>query len=177
MSRTNKTQFAILGYLTKRDAMSGYDIKRLLEKVASFYWSESNSQLYPLLKKLLAQDMVTMAETQESGRKRNLYSITEKGREHLLTWLRQDVEETTIRNELMLKLSLAQHLSTTDTLEHIDYFAEQVQSRKRKLKKIQQHIENDHKNRQDQEYLLMTYRHSELILEAQEKWCKEVQKN
>ncbi|WP_108651389.1 PadR family transcriptional regulator [Dongshaea marina] len=175
MSRINKTQFAILGYISKHQPMSGYDIKRLLEKVAAFYWSESNSQIYPLLKKLLDQGMVTV-EQQDSSRKKNLYRITELGREHLMQWLEEETEPQTFRNELLLKLSLSQHLSDQQTLEQMHYFSEQVTNKRRKLKKIQKHIREDHVGRADQKYLLMTYRYSELMLKAQQQWCEEVER-
>ena len=37
MNRENKSQYAILGLISKRD-MSGYDIKKIIEKMKDFIW-------------------------------------------------------------------------------------------------------------------------------------------
>ena len=51
MARCNKSFYAILGIISKGE-VSGYDIKQILLKIGRFYWSESNAQIYPLLKRM-----------------------------------------------------------------------------------------------------------------------------
>ena len=58
MPKCTKSCFVILGLLSKAD-LSGYDLKQIMSKHAKFYWSESNAQIYPVLKKLEKQELVT----------------------------------------------------------------------------------------------------------------------
>lgn len=177
MSRENKTQYAILGSLSKVKQMSGYDIKSRMNKMADFYWAESNAQLYPLLKKLAEDGMVTMTEDSTGPRKKYLYSITENGLKKLLDWIVQIPAELPIpRNEWLLKISLGQHLEKETLLMHLNTYLCKLKEQQKKLDNIIEHIKNDHKGKADQKYLRATYRYGELITNAKITWCEEMLK-
>ena len=53
MAKENKSIYAILGCLGKREWMTGYDIKQIMQKMSAMYWAENNAQIYPLLKTIL----------------------------------------------------------------------------------------------------------------------------
>ena len=53
MKELSKGGYILLGLLSKED-LSGYTIKKILSRISVFYWSESNAQIYPVLKKLEA---------------------------------------------------------------------------------------------------------------------------
>ena len=64
-----------------RDGINtGYAIKQMLERVASFFWSVSYGQIYPELKRLEAAGLLAGREVKSSGRLRREYSLTALGR-------------------------------------------------------------------------------------------------
>lgn len=77
----------ILGFLNYRP-MTGYDIKRLMGVSTEHFWDAKLSQIYTTLKKLEADDSVqSQIEAQEDRPNRRIYTITDKGRTELNSWL------------------------------------------------------------------------------------------
>ena len=154
--------------------MSGYDMKRLLEKMSKFYWAESNSQLYPILKKLEEQQLVTSRIDPDSGaRQRRIYSITDLGLETLCQWLKSPLEMPQYREEVLLKLALGNNIPIEDTLNHIKNYRQNILAQQQLLLTIDEHIRTDHTGRPDQPYLIMTYHYCRLVLDAKLQWCDE----
>ena len=60
-------KFPILGFLME-SAMTGYDIKRRFRDPIGFFYRASDGSLYPALKKLAREGMVTM-RTERTGRR------------------------------------------------------------------------------------------------------------
>ena len=48
--------------------MSGYDIKKLIETSISNFWTESYGQIYPMLKTLVAEKLVTRTDGEAEGK-------------------------------------------------------------------------------------------------------------
>ncbi len=104
MARTSRTPNVILGLLSI-EPMSGYDIKSTIDKSIGHFWSESYGQLYPALKKLLEQGLVSCTEDGSGGgRKKKIYAITEEGERSLATWLGSPPAPRFVRNELLLRM-------------------------------------------------------------------------
>src|SRR5437763_6795467 len=100
MARAQRTPFVILGLLalSGRQARSGYEIKKVIDTVIAHVWSESQGQLYPVLKHLAADGLVA-ARAGKGARKKILYTITAKGREALRAWLDVPIERGPQREE------------------------------------------------------------------------------
>jgi DNA-binding PadR family transcriptional regulator len=103
MAKLNKSKFAILGVLGDGPA-SGYDIKQFSDMSISHFWNENYGHIYPVLKRLEREKLVTMDSRQKDGRLRSVYSITQKGREALNSWLAEPSADTPRRFEFLLKL-------------------------------------------------------------------------
>ncbi len=83
-------KYAILG-LVRRGPVTGYDIAREFRSQAlSNFWHASHSQIYPELKKLLAEGLITCQTVPEGGKKKKFYSLTPAGEEDFLQWVRLD---------------------------------------------------------------------------------------
>jgi len=94
----------LLGVLTI-EPMSGYDLGQTIRGSVGFFWNESYGQIYPNLKKLAADGLVTSKKERQKGKPdRHIYSITKKGKEHLAAWLAVPPQPEIPRNELLLKL-------------------------------------------------------------------------
>src|SRR3954465_1490563 len=61
----------------------GYDLVQLLEERSAGVLAMGQSTLYPLLYNLEAKGLVTSRESDESGRPRKYYRLTDKGRRQL----------------------------------------------------------------------------------------------
>jgi len=81
-------KFPILVFLMESE-MTGYDIKRRFRDPIGFFYRASDGSLYPALKKLAHDGLVTMRAERHGRRARKVYAITAKGREHFLRALRE----------------------------------------------------------------------------------------
>jgi PadR family transcriptional regulator AphA len=105
-TREKASRFAILGMLTLGKKKSGYDLKKAIATSTANFWSESYGNIYPTLRKLLEEGAIRedSEKVPASRRRKQLYSITEKGKRALREWLRQPVAVRSEDNELLLKL-------------------------------------------------------------------------
>lgn len=83
-------KYAILGLLNQK-SMSGYELSAEFESALNEFWSAKHSQIYPELKKLTQEGMITY-EVAISGHtlQKKIYTITDAGREDFLKWLSLD---------------------------------------------------------------------------------------
>jgi PadR family transcriptional regulator, phenolic acid-responsive transcriptional regulator len=82
-------KYSILGLLHYRD-LHGYRIKEVMEQNFGHMWTINFGQIYPNLKKMLGEGLITFEEQNRLGEKgppRKLYSITEKGKTVFTDWL------------------------------------------------------------------------------------------
>lgn len=139
MKIINKTRYAILGVLIER-AASGYEIKSFMKRSTMYFWRESDSTIYPMLKTLTREGKV-LSQTVYVGKKRKeIFSITESGRSEFKSWFESPTGSETPRNEFLLKLFFV-----TDQKEMIRLFQERLEKIKityEEYKKIEQRLES-----------------------------------
>jgi DNA-binding PadR family transcriptional regulator len=111
-------KFPILGFLMESE-MTGYDIKRRFRDPIGFFYRASDGSLYPALKKLAHDAMVTMRAERQGRRVRKVYAITPKGREHFLRTLREPAQPIFVYDEAQVKIYFAHHDPET-ALHHIE---------------------------------------------------------
>jgi DNA-binding PadR family transcriptional regulator len=93
--------FAILGLLA-RDPLSGYDIALKLRRPIGFYWTARHSQIYPELRRLSQEGLVTGGKP-DAVRKRRVYRITRSGRDELRKWVSTPPSKQEPHDELTLR--------------------------------------------------------------------------
>jgi len=93
--------FAILGLLA-REPLSGYDIALRLRRPIGFYWTARHSQIYPELRRLSTEGLVTSGKP-EAGRRRRVYTITRAGRTELRKWVSEQPARIEPHDEVALK--------------------------------------------------------------------------
>ena len=94
---------AVLGLLS-REELSGYDLKRWMERPLGYFWSARHSQIYPELARLEEEGFVTHRVVEQSGKPdKKVYRITPSGLEALKEWVVQDPSSRPVRDELTLK--------------------------------------------------------------------------
>lgn len=104
------TTFAVLGQLAAGPS-SGYEIKGRLAGGAAHFWHASYSQIYAELRRLtdlgLASEEHVLQETRPNKR---VYTITPAGRDALGEWLREPWGLASLKDESLVKLTLADPL-------------------------------------------------------------------
>src|ERR1700685_3066821 len=108
-------KFPILGFLMESE-MTGYDLKRRFRDPIGFFYRASDGSLYPALKKLEHEGMVTMRAEQRGQRARKVYAITAKGRERFLRTLREPAQPIFVYDEAQVKIYFAQDEAETGGL-------------------------------------------------------------
>jgi DNA-binding PadR family transcriptional regulator len=132
MRLINKTRYAILGVLFEEPA-TGYEIKSLMGRSTVYFWRESDSTIYPMLKVLAREGKVLSEIAYVGKKKKEVFSITEAGREEFRAWLDAPTNEETPRNEFLLKLFFV-----TNRKEMLRLFRERLE----KVEKIHEEYKN-----------------------------------
>jgi DNA-binding PadR family transcriptional regulator len=84
---------------------NGYEIKQLVDVSTRFFWSASYGQLYPELKRLEREGLISGTDEPSGGRQRTVYTLTPAGEAALDDWLGQHGEPSwEMRDEALLKL-------------------------------------------------------------------------
>lgn len=84
---------------------TGYDIKQLVDQSTRHFWAASYGQIYPELRRLEEQGLITGQSEPTGGRARTVYELTDSGRAALEEWLEPEVNPMfEVRDESMLKL-------------------------------------------------------------------------
>jgi len=110
------TAKVILGMLAARPR-SGYEIKQLVEKSARFFWTASYGQIYPELKRLEEDGLITGTDAPSGGRRRTVHRITAKGRRAAREWIEREPQVFELRDEGLLELFFAGSLAQARTPE------------------------------------------------------------
>lgn len=109
----------ILGYLSMKP-LTGYDIKKLFNLSAAFFWPADQAQIYRSLRSLLEDGLVEQ-KAQEANDRRKEYSITDKGRETLHNWLLDvTMSDFVQRSPVTLQLFFSGALSREEQLAFLD---------------------------------------------------------
>ena len=71
--KPRSSRFALLGLLALRP-MSGYEIRKTIERSISNFWNESFGQIYPTLADLVAEGLVREVPSKSSRRARRFWN-------------------------------------------------------------------------------------------------------
>jgi PadR family transcriptional regulator AphA len=113
---------ALLGLLAQGPA-SGYDLTRTFDgSLGRYAWQAGHSRIYPELNKMADAGLVVVDETGPRGRK--TYALTDDGRTELRRWMLHWPEQTTVRDETVLRMFLVQSLDLPDARRLLEGMAE-----------------------------------------------------
>jgi PadR family transcriptional regulator AphA len=169
MRTINKTRYAILGMLLDGPC-SGYEIKTFMGRSTTYFWRESDSTIYPMLKILAKEGKVLSEVTYVGKKKKEIFSITEAGQVEFRAWLKSPTANETSRNEFLLKLFFI-----TNEKEMIRLFEERLKKAQKTYEEYKQ-IEDRLKELVDhprQPIRHKSLRHGIAQLRLEIKWLKE----
>jgi len=111
--------YFVLGLLDQQP-MSGYDIKRLIERLNGLIGSSSFGHIYPTLHTLLENGWVTVnVVTRENRLPKKVYTIGQEGHKALHEWLEQPFPSSPSQKTLVMCLILAQGLPQRGLMAHL----------------------------------------------------------
>jgi len=164
------TELAILGFLNRRP-YTGYDLSKQIGASVAYFWSPAKSRIYAVLARLAERGLATSEDVpQESRPDKQIYRITEQGRDVVRRWLGDpSVEPDTSRNPILLKLFFG-HQADPAALVAM------VEDRRRELVELlaeYEEIERRIKDRDEDFYGYLTLRWGLLRVRATIDWADE----
>lgn len=173
MGKSRKIDMVILGLLEHED-LSGYDIKKRIDNGISFFWKGSFGSIYPSLNAMEKAGLIIKAGDQENVNKRAkyLYSITEHGKKHLITWLEDSKATNDLKYETLLKLFFGGAVGPETTIKTIEQFEQDISSELQILKHYQKNLSKSLKQSDDHLYFYLTVTFGVETYEGYLRWCK-----
>ena len=166
------TDYAVLGMLTLKP-MSGYNIRATIAQSIAYFWTESYGQIYPTLKRLAKDRLVTRRTEKAGGRERHIYAITAAGRDELAAWLGRPAQLRPPRNELLFKLFFARQLPAAEAMAQVERFRAEQERAVAGYQAVERELYERHGKNPDLPYWLITLRYGQLEAEALLRWSVE----
>ena len=123
----------ILGLLNYQD-MTGYEINTAFRDSLYYFWNAQTSQIYRELQTLEQKGWVSKCCVPQQGRPdKNVYSVTEEGREELLRWLSEEGPDIAPRVPVLMKVFFMFVQSLAAVPEHIANYSSYLEDREKAL--------------------------------------------
>ena len=131
----------ILGFLMK-ESMSGYELKKAFSISFSFFSGLSYGSIYPALKKMTHEGMISMHQViQEGAPNKKIYTITEKGRETFLAMLRSNLTIEHIKSAFVSRLFFFSYLPKKERMKLSEQYLASIKDLKNQLEVLEPEIE------------------------------------
>jgi PadR family transcriptional regulator AphA len=146
----------------------------MTEVSTSHFWAESYGNLYPTLRRLERDGLVSSEIVGQEGRPdKRVYRPTERGRTAFREWLAEPVEPAPVRNELLLKLFFGAAAPAEVSRRHLQGFRERQAELLKTYRSIEAWLTGDHADDPELPYWLITLSYGRHIAEAALRWCDE----
>jgi DNA-binding PadR family transcriptional regulator len=141
-STVTATEVAVLGLLVDGER-SGYDLLRQAERSIGFFWTPAKTQLYAILRKLVANGFATARHVRQSDRPdKTLYRITAAGEERLRDGLEQ-VHSTMNKNPLELRIFFGEHRPLEAVVADLEAVRDQQRAHLEELEEIERTFDHE----------------------------------
>ena len=87
IGRNSELEGVVLGLIGSREPCTAYAVRSALQESPSTHWSASAGAIYPLIRRLVSQELVEAVPDPDDGRGRTLLSLTSTGRSALRRWV------------------------------------------------------------------------------------------
>ncbi|MBV7506289.1 PadR family transcriptional regulator [Bacillus sp. sid0103] len=113
-------QDVILGFLYE-EPMSGYDIKQMMENSVSYFFDASFGAIYPALRKMEKEGLVEKQVIQQDGKpNKNLFVITESGKEQFQHYLTSPINPTITRSDVLIRIFFGRFTTKEKIIEWLE---------------------------------------------------------
>jgi PadR family transcriptional regulator AphA len=165
MKTNPSTEFVLLGALFS-EPKHGYQIIQFLQSSLESTWQVSTSQLYVLLRRLEKDGLLqSRLKTQEMRPSKRIFSLSVKGKNAFLKWLKSPVEHIRdLRIEFLAKLFFSQRLSLSEG-------SELVEKQLTFLKKAGENLKKNYEEESDS-FNKMVYEIKWMTIDTWKKWLQ-----
>lgn len=157
--------------------MSGYDLGKRLELL----WAANLSQIYPILSKLVKENIVEFELVEQVGKpNKKTYSVTEKGIETLKNWIDEEPAEPIIRDEFIIKfysIWLTNPETANQLLQkRLSTYTKRLQHFQSELTDLVNNSEINHLDMNNKIYFsrYLLLKRKTQILQFEIDWCEEI---
>lgn len=176
MANAKKMDYAILGLLCHQP-MTGYDIKKWIDKSLRLFWGISYGSIYPTLSALSADGMISASDVSTNERTKIAYTITDRGRTYLREWLAAPAEKDEMRYETLLKLFFGGEIGPESSIRQIEAFEKKTRAELELLRPIAERLGSLNGIADSpQLYYYLTSRFGLELYEGCLRWCAESKK-
>ncbi len=110
------TSYVVLGMVAMRGATTSYDLKRAIRHSVGYFWPFPHAQLYSEPKRLVEFGLLSVSSEQD-GRRRQTYTVTDVGMKELKSWLAEPTnEQMQVRDIAEMKLFFGEFAEPGDLL-------------------------------------------------------------
>jgi PadR family transcriptional regulator AphA len=169
------TEAAVLGLL-RWGEMSGYDLRKKIERSVGYFWAPAKTQIYTVLPRLVETGLATRRRVVQSDRPdKQLYRITKHGRRALSDWLdRGPVEPVPEKNPILLKLFFGVSADPDALIEQVAERREAAVRLRHELDEIEASISS--RSGEEDFFPALTRRWGYVYADAFEAWAVEVER-
>ncbi|MDF1537540.1 MAG: PadR family transcriptional regulator [Candidatus Thorarchaeota archaeon] len=170
--RENKAKFIILGLLS-HDSLTGYDLRQIAERMIGNFWTDlSYGQIYPTLRTLEKQGLVSKtAEVEEGERIRKIYSITPEGVGELRKWLIEPADTEILKLDILLKLTFGAKVGIEYSIKNVEEFKQRNEAAIERYDAIERSLHNTLHENEDHAFFLLTLHYGQYVTRAQIQWA------
>jgi DNA-binding PadR family transcriptional regulator len=139
------TSYALLGLLSFREELTGYEVKQWADSTLRFYWvAPAMSQIYTELARLASLGLVEARDVPDGRRTTRRFRISPAGVERLRAWLVESpVEFPVLKHPVALRLLLG-HLTGAEPMRQmLERYADALRERRAELAAVRQAIGDD----------------------------------
>ncbi|MFC4911202.1 PadR family transcriptional regulator [Actinomadura gamaensis] len=107
MGESSPQEHVVLGLIERHGPMTPYELKARVEESVDYFWPIPHAQLYRIPARLAERGLLR-EEQEESGRRRRVFHLTDRGRAALHEWLADpDAGPAETRDPSQVKLFFA----------------------------------------------------------------------
>lgn len=130
-------EHAILGFLNYGPS-TGYDLKKLFDGSVRHFWPADQSQIYRTLSRLANRGLISARQViQEDRPNQKVYSLTDKGRDLLMDWLRTVHPHEDKRYSFLIQVFFGGQMEDHDILPVLEKRADELRRRLQGFKELE----------------------------------------
>lgn len=172
---TMSLKYALLGLLSYQP-MSGYDLKAIFDRSINHFWTAGLSQIYPVLGEMVAAGLLTVSVQQQDGRpNRKIYSVTDAGRQALVSWLSEPQPLPHDRYTFLIQLFFSGAVPkevVLDQLRHVrQLYSQRLECYKRRGQASVDQFRGQIGQGRDAAFWQLTVEYGIRLAQANVEWC------
>jgi DNA-binding PadR family transcriptional regulator len=100
-----------------KQSRSGYEIKQVLEGLFAYFYQSSYGTIYPTLGRMEKEELITKENVLQEGKpNKNVYTITERGREQFNVYMNSPVENDSYKSDFLMRLFFGEYVGNDQVI-------------------------------------------------------------